>query len=216
MMRCTSIYTELVPYILFQGMSLRSRSTEPPPNNRQHIYQQLLLTRPQHELLLTTPHFVKLPVSNKCKAPKASSQSCLFLWSGRISWHHQWYRCECVSSVDIRKGHAPQFQEHHTFDTCHLSTIRSHNSFLCYCTICTHDLVMATCFLIHTDVHVFSMEILTGSSRTSSLRASAVCSIVKFLQVLFVAYLKMCFLDRIGTDVSTIDWDSINHKDIPT
>ena len=198
MVRCTSIYMGLVPYILFQGMSPRSRPTDPASNNRQHIYQQLLLTSRQHELLLTTPHFVKLLGGNKCKAPEASLQSCLFLWSGRISGHHQWYRCECVSSVDIREGHALQFQKHHTFDTCHLSTIRSHNLFLCYCTVCTHNLVMAACFLVHTDVHVFSMEILTGSNQTSSLRSSALCSIVKFLQGLFVTYRNMCFLFASG------------------
>ena len=193
-------------------MSARSRPTEPPPNNRQHIYQQLLLTSRQHEMLLPTPHYVKLPGGNTRKAPKASLQSCLILWSGRISWHHQWHRCECVSSADIRKGHAPQFQEHlQFFGACHLPTIRSHNSFMCYCTICTHDLVMAACFLVHTDLHVFSMEILTDSNRTSSLRSSALCSIVKFLQGLFLAYLNMCFLFRNGTDNFTADWDSILH-----
>ena len=57
---------------------------------------------------------------------------------------------------------------------------------------------MAACFLVHTDVHVFSMEIVTGSNRTSSLRSSALCSIVKFLQGLFVTYRNMCFLFASG------------------
>ena len=103
-----------------------------------------------------------------------------------------------ASPVPIRKDHASQFQEHHTFDTCHLSTIQSHNSFLCYCTICTHDLVKTACFLVHTDVYVFSMEFLTGSNRASSLRSSALCSIAKFLQGLFITYLDRSFLTASG------------------
>ena len=156
MICCTSIYTGVVPYILHQGMTARSRSTESSSNNRQHIYQQLLLTSRQHKLLLPTPHYVKLP-----------------------GWQQM---------------QAPQFQECLTFDTCHLSIIRSHNSFLCYCIICTHELVMTACFLIFTDVLVFSMEILTESNQTFSLRSSVLCSIVKFLQGLFLAYLNICFL----------------------
>ena len=95
MVRCTSVYTGLVPYILFQGMSPRSRPTEPPPNNRQHIYQQLLLTSRQHQLLLTTPHFVKHRGEGGGGGGATKKQSSQSIFDSRVCF------CDLVVFPDI-------------------------------------------------------------------------------------------------------------------